>query len=349
MRLAPFPFPNSSDRTCPTLPPFASCLIALLIAGSAQSVIAQASPETSAGDKCVKQEITLRRLQPTIWLVVDGSGSMSDPLSQSDSTPRWNALRSALLDPQTGVVDQLQQDVKWAMVMYDGPLPDGSADRTTACPRLVTVDPKLDNLSAIDAVYPENPLGGSTPTDKALAAVLARIAAQPAGADPHAGPNIVVLATDGAPNDFCQTATPAGDVRAQVIDAVKQLDAMGTRSYVVSLAGEDAELAQHLQQVAAAGGAGKPPFVPQDAAELLQSFQDIAGPGVQCEIALSSAVDKGQACMARVRLNGVSLPCNRRNGYRLKSPQTLELRGRACETYKHDPSVVLQAELPCEP
>jgi hypothetical protein len=48
--------------------------------------------------------VPLLRRVPTIWLMIDGSGSMRSPLSQSDPGSRWNALRRVLMDPQSGVV-----------------------------------------------------------------------------------------------------------------------------------------------------------------------------------------------------------------------------------------------------
>ena len=299
-------------------------------------------PQTSMrlGGQCAKQDHTVTRVLPTIWLVVDGSGSMLEALSPSDATPRWDALRSALLEPSTGIVSQLQHQVQWAMVMFDGPLPDIARDPSTAgtatsCPRVVVVEPKLDNFTPIDSAYPRTPLGGSTPTDRALTVVSAHLPTAAATQDQHLGPSIVVLATDGAPNDFCEQTLFPSDVKPRVIEAVKQLHAQGTQVYVVSLAGQDAMLTEHLAQVAAAGGTGKAPFVVQNRDELLQTFRGIIGPTLSCKVELAGEVEVGRACQGKVNLNGVDLPCNAPDGYRLESVRTLELLGRACDAYKN--------------
>jgi len=307
------------------------------------------------GELCAKQERTVRRVVPTIWLVVDGSGSMLDPLSPGDATPRWDALRSALVDPSVGIVSQLQHQVRWALALYDGPLPElaRSPDAGTvppvgagSCPRVILVEPALDNFSRIDLAYPAAPLGGSTPTDKALAAVSGYVSLPAAPTDPR-GPNIVVLATDGAPNDFCSQALFPADVKPRVLDAVTQLKAAGAQLYVVSLAGQDAQLTDHLEQVAAAGGTGKAPFVVQNKDELLQTFRDIIGPSLSCKVELTGEVDASRACQGKVQLNGSELGCNAPDGFRVEAPRMIELLGRSCEAYKNDAQARLVAEFPC--
>jgi hypothetical protein len=303
------------------------------------------------GEHCAKQDRAITRVVPTIWLVVDGSGSMNEALSQSDATPRWDALRSALLEPSTGIVSQLQHQVNWGMVMYDGPLPDIARDpnggTASSCPRVVVVEPKLENFGNIDSAYPMTPLGGSTPTDKALTSVSAQLPDAAAIMDQQSAPSIVVLATDGAPNDFCAQSLFPSDVKPRVIEAVKQLHAAGTQVYVISLAGQDPMLTEHLAQVAAEGGTGKAPFVVQNKDELLQTFREILGPTLSCKVELAGEVEVSRACQGKVNLNGIELACNAANGYRVESPHMLELLGRACETYKQDALALLHAEFPC--
>jgi hypothetical protein len=307
----------------------ARCLSALLLAAPASTALAQ--------DRCESQQLDLTRVQPSIWMVIDGSGSMLEPLSTRDDTPRWTALRDAVL----GAVEEHPRDVKWAVALYDGPLPDGSDKGSIACPRVVLQEPQPDNLAAITAAYPADPLGGSTPTDRALAAVRARVP------DPQSSPQVVVLVTDGQPNDFCTTGAPVSDVQARVLSEVEQLHARGAAVYVISLAGADTALNTHLAALAAAGGTGLPPFAPQTTDELQESLEDITGPRVSCRIPLSAPVDAQAACLGKVSLNGVALACHDRDGFRVRKGSQLELRGRACKTYRGDPTAELHAEFPC--
>jgi hypothetical protein len=308
--------------------------------------------------QCAKQDVTTTRIVPTIWLVVDGSGSMVELLGDKS---RWVALREALMDPMAGVVKTLEHDVKWGLIMYDGvlgvpvPLPDGgiamfSSPPATTCPRIIAVEPKKDNFADIDKSYPPDPLGGSTPTDKALLEVIKHLPTGAAvGPDVQFSPTIVVLATDGAPNDLCAMAFPPPDVQPAVISAVQQLAAAGNKTYVISLAGSDVLLTQHLTQVAQVGGTGKPPFIPANKADLIKVFKDIIGPTAACDIKLNGKVKVGSECMGgKIEINGVALPCGTDNGWRLKDESTISITGTACTMYQENLSVSLHADFPCE-
>ena len=302
------------------------------------------------------------RIRPTVWLVIDGSGSMLQPLDfmNQASPTRWNALREALMDPTMGLIKSIENDVDFGMVIYDGPLggftlplPGGAASTTPpamTCPRLVDVEPAKGNFAAIDMAYTRDPLGGSTPTDKALEQVIAHLPGPmdqaPDAAATH--PTIVVLATDGEPNDFCSMAFPPLDVRPNVINAVKQLVANGNKTYVISLAGSDTGLMQFCTDVAAAGGTGKPAYVPSTRDALIQAFREIIGPGVACDVHLTGTVKMGLHCQGEVQLSGVTLPCDSDNGWRLKDPSTISITGTACEKFRSDPQAFLHADFPCE-
>jgi hypothetical protein len=311
------------------------------------------TPGLGPGD-CAGKDITTMRIVPIIWLVVDGSGSMTDPLDGTmGGVSRWTAIHDALMDPMTGVVKSLEHDVKWGFVVYDGTLPgggrrNGTMDPATTCPRIISVEPKKDNFADINTVFTTDPLGGSTPTDKALQAVVSHL---PMGGQPvldgMVSPTIVVLATDGEPNDYC-TNDRMRDVKPEVIAAVKQLLAVNIKTYVVSLAGDDQNLTDHLIQVAQAGGTGKAPFIPMNKDQLIQTFRDIIGTGAACEFTLTGKVKMGAECMGKLEINGTPLACDNDNGWRLKDMSTITITGSACDMYKANQQAVLHAEFPCE-
>ena len=312
------------------------------------------------GTGCASAMVRGARVTPTIWLVIDGSGSMDEAFGAST---RWNELRAALMDPAGGVVPTLQAAVLWGMVMYDCPIDfgaifgglfgGGGTDAGTAtgmCPRLVKVDPALNNYNAINdpANYPAMPLGGSTPTHNALDAVLPFVATPPQTPDGTVSPIYVVLATDGQPNDFCSGGIGA-DASALVLTAAQKIADTGTKMYVISLAGGDAALQAHLEQVAMIGGTGKPPFTPMNKADLLQTFQEIIGGAVGCEIRLNGKVTPGQECAGYVNIKGIGqLTCNDPNGWRLKDEQTIEITGTACEKFRATKDASLDANFPCD-
>jgi len=320
--------------------------------------------------QCAGRQVVTARVVPTIWLVIDGSGSMLNPLSAMSEQTRWSALYDALMNPDTGVVKSLEKEVEWGVVLYDGPspggnpnvmLPDGGVRMlppADTCPRVITVEPKKEAFAEISTVVGVDPLGGSTPTDKALNVVVNHLDDMSGQAlDTRIYPTIVVLATDGEPNDFCGGGMQQGgflgfpmpvDVRPQVISAVQQLASMSIKTYVISLAGEDMNLTAHLNDVAAAGDTGLPPFFPTTKDSLVQAFKDIIGPPTACDVVLNGSVKAGLECMGSIKINGNALPCNDANGWMLKDPSTVVIQGTACESYKNDLNAVLEADFPCE-
>lgn len=239
---------------------------------------------------------------PTVLFVIDGSGSMSEGFG---GPTRWQALRTALLDPMTGFISRFQDKASFGMLIYDGSIETStsqsgasagamcptamSAMADAMCPRLVSVPPMFSNLAEINAKYPAKELGGSTPTDKALAAAVEQIAALTAGKDPEQNPGFIILATDGEPNDLC-TGGRGGDGSLQrqcVISAVDRAAAAKVRTFVISLAGNDMKLQQHLAEVAKHGDPSDPmahPYSPMNPDELVMALKAVLTPALGCEL-----------------------------------------------------------------
>jgi len=305
-----------------------------------------ASPETPPWQtgQCAAVQVTVSQRIPTVWLVVDGSGSMQEPLSSTDASSRWSALRAALLDPADGIVKNQESRARWGLIAYDGPLdgvePMTPSGPTRACPRLVEVEPALDNFAMLDVALGTQPLGGSTPTDKALESLLARPSAPDDGA-------AVILLTDGQPNDFCSNQ-PADDVRVRVIEHVRALTLAGHNVYVVSLADNDPALTQHLADVAKASGTAAHVYTPKTRAEIRDTISQILGVPNSCAVVLNGNIRGGDECGITVQLDGETLDCKSDNGWRLKDPRTIEVTGQPCERYLADLSSALSVDIPCE-
>lgn len=339
----------SSDRPAvePEQPSTAAQAISSLAdAASPVPEIDAGSPQTPPWQmgQCAAVQVTQSQRIATAWLVVDGSGSMQEALSTTDTTSRWSALRSALLDTEDGIVKDYESRVRWGLIAYDGPLegvdPMTPAGPATECPRLVEVAPALDNFAALDAAFSAEPLGGSTPTDKALESLLARTGSPEDGA-------AVILLTDGQPNDFCSNK-PADDVRLRVVEHVKALTLAGHNVHVVSLAEDDPALAQHLSDVANASGTAARVYTPKTSKEIRETISDILGVPSSCEVPLSGNVRDGDECRIRVQLNDQTIDCNVDNGWRLKDPSTIEVTGEPCERYRADLNGELNVDIPCE-
>ena len=164
--------------------------------------------------------------------------------------------------------------------------------------------------------------------------------------DENLGPQYVVLATDGRPNDNCEGGV-GGDAMPQVVAAAQLGAAKGIKMFVISLA-EDPGLQAHLAEVAEIGMPGQVPFTPTSKDELTNLLTQLVGGAVGCEVILNGTVITGSECTGFVEVNGIKLPCADDNGWRLKSPNTIELTGQACLDFMNDPTALLRADFPCE-
>lgn len=324
-------------------------------------------------NSCASTTITAGRKQPIVTLVIDGSGSMCAPFGGST---RWTTLRSALMDPD-GIVTRLQSGVSFGMALYDGPLEFGGLfggfggvmagggnqgnqggqnpqcalmgaqnSMGKTCPNMVSVAPALNNAAAIGAMYPMMELGGSTPTHKALKVVIDHLLELPQAPDQNLQPQFIVLATDGQPNELCANAT-AQDPQAEVIAEVTRAADENIKTFVISLAGDDAALMSHLVAVAEAGKTNTPPFTPMNKQDLVTSLGQIIGGAAGCEVFLNGKVAVGQECGGKVDVNGTTLKCGDANGWVLKDESTLLLQGAACSAFTNDPFSMLNADFPC--
>lgn len=290
----------------------------------------------SAAGICASALVTSMKNMPSIVFVVDGSGSMCAPFG---SVTRWQALRSALLDPSAGFIYRLQSSVRFGASIYDG-----TVDMTLAsndpfsviatppcallssallppggmCPQLLEVMPaRLDSAMAIDMAFPEAELGGSTPTHKVLEHVMDELIPtlqEPAPDGQPMGKVYVILATDGAPNDICVGGVGGDGVAQQqaVVDAVDRGARAGITTWVISLADGDPALQMHLDQVAKHGdpqnGAART-FNPTDPDELLNTLAQLLGGAVGCHVTLNGTVTIGQECLGTVEQDGARIPC----------------------------------------
>jgi len=191
-------------------------------------------------NECANAKVNTSTTTPDILFVIDGSGSMCETFGGST---RWQALRTALLDPTNGLVQRLQASARFGMVLYDGTIDlllaltaiGGSSNPECAlmytatkaegmCPQLIEVPIALNNAPALDMAFPQTELGGSTPTDKAMAHAVELLLGMRSG-DPDAeqNPQYIILATDGQPNDICLGGV-GGDGAAQKQGVIAAVD-----------------------------------------------------------------------------------------------------------------------------
>ncbi|MBN1655132.1 MAG: VWA domain-containing protein [Deltaproteobacteria bacterium] len=343
------------------------------------------APATELGeDVCAEANVRVSRIKPTILFVVDRSGSTADPYP--GSTSKWQAMYDSLMDPNEGVITKLQGVAYFGMVLYDGggtfgidiavnivggvfvalsclldpsTCPDGAVAADAAvsdCPRLVIVNPALNNYDAINAAYSPSLPGTSTPTALALEAAYNLLSNQPV-IDTVVGDQYVVLCTDGLPNG-CMTDINVPDQQGP-IDQLTAAAKKGIKTYVIGVAatndtdadagtivGIDAQA--YLEELAKYGDTGTPAFSPATKGDLVDAISSIIGGAVGCKVKLNGEVVVDQRCLGTVRLNDQPLECDGADGWKLVSPNEIELQGDACQRFKSDPAAIVSASFPCE-
>lgn len=304
-----------------------------------------AAVATETSEACGRAEVTANRVIPTVWLFIDGSGSMAAAMDGSaGGASRWTSLREALLDDATGLVSRLEGSIAFGLFAYDGGL-SLPGIKTPACPRVVRVDPAIDNLSAIAASYPAAPMGASTPTHYALEALREEVQRQGAK-----GPTYVLLATDGKPNfcDFHDGVPESQLTEQEAVATVGALATQGIKTFAISMAEGDAVLTAHLNDVAKAGATGQPVFTPNTRDALVAALASVFTTTTTCDVKLEGTIVPGSECRGDVRMNGTLLTCDAPDGYRVREDrQTLELLGGACQTLQRDAKARLEASFPC--
>jgi hypothetical protein len=312
-------------------------------AGGGAGTHADASP-------CAQVEVALAPVTPTVLLLVDRSGTMSDPFGEASS--RWDALYGTLMDQTTGLVKELEGQVRFGVAAYTARDTENDGQVEGPCPIMNVVAPALDNYGAIDDVYGDLVPLDETPTGAAMDAALTAIQAVD-----QAGPKIIVLATDGEP-DTCALPNPNGSAQArnQALRAVQAAFDAEVRTFVVSVGGEavgNQQAERHMHQLANAGVGmapdaepAAPLYVALEPAELVAAFDDIIGGVRTCSFKLEGAVDEAYASGGTVTLDGNELTYG--VDWQLSDEMTLELLGDACEAVMAGGEHTVEAYFTCE-
>jgi hypothetical protein len=345
------------------------------------------------GPACIDVEVTFEPVIPNVVLLIDQSGSMNDmdgfgpavedaiaagytpwDCTETDrddnviSTEdyRWNVVRNVLFHPDTGVVKPLENSVRFGYASYTY-----DVDEAT-CPQLQEVAIDFGTHAAMLAEHACNdfPPSGNTPTRESLTQVAEQFAATTLE-----GPKIIVLATDGLPdNCTCENWSQSGECASAncdedemvdrggtmmcpeqaeqydvVIEAQRIHEELGITIEVINVSSPDsAALAAHLDDVAERGGAlGGVAIDGFNPVALTDAFQTIINGVRSCAIDLDGTITAGKENTGVVTVDGVELLYNGPDGWKVNSPTQIELVGMACETIKsgdHD----IDVSFPCD-
>ena len=304
--------------------------------GSEDETTSAVIPGSSSTMDCPSAEVQFEPVVPTVILLIDQSGSMT---AGFDDSNRWDVVREALIDPATGVIAALENDVRFGLALYTsngGGAPD-------VCPVLVEEDPIVGGLVAITASYEGESPTGDTPTGDSIDVVAAALAA-----DMTDGPKIIVLATDGEP-DTCEVPNPQ-EGQEEAVTAAENAYTDGIETFVISVGNDVSEA--HLQDMANAGTGWMPgdpdaPFyVPSDADAMVAAFEEIINGARSCVLTLDSAILPGQGDQGTVTVNGVEITFDDPDGWRVNSPTEIEILGASCDAIQEG-NVEVTVEFTC--
>jgi hypothetical protein len=299
----------------------------------------------ASSETCQMADVSASRVIPTVILVIDQSGSMTQPFGGGT---RWQVLRDFLLKSD-GLIASLQTQIRFGLAMYSAvERPDNSG--TMECPIVTSVTPKLMNFAAISDIYTKaNPLS-ETPTGDAIDKIVGTLPKPEP--DKPVDPVVLILATDGEP-DRCEELNPQNG-QEEAVTAVKHAFSMGIRTYIISVGDEVS--AKHQQDVANAG-IGRMPADPKDNAPYWNAMDDttlrsalteIIAAQVSCDVTLEGKVQNGNPCDGTVELNGTKLTCKGSDGWELSSDaKHIRLLGKACSDFKTIKDSMVHARFPC--
>jgi hypothetical protein len=309
------------------------------IAGTVVSIDAGAP----SAPGCVREQVHFERELPNVMLLVDGSSSMSIP--DFDADLRWEAVKHALIDEDSGLVATLQDRVRFGLTIFFSTARSG--EPAAACPVLERVPVALDNLDAVAVALKDVWPRGSTPTGESIEHVYPELAAL----DPVAfrGPRILILATDGEPTGCYEGDREAARERSK--SAVDSAYAAGVQSYVIGVGAEASD--DHLRELANLGQ-GLPAEAPEsrfyrvlDTQQLSDALSAIAGDVQGCVFDLNGTVAENAADRGTVTLDGVPLTHDDPDGWHLLGPNQLSVDGAACEQIQAATDLVLDISFPC--
>lgn len=352
--------------------------------GSSDTTATTGTDTTSSSDtetECARVEANFTAVVPSIYVLVDRSGSMAWSLpgggSSTDTVSRWNAVKTTLIeeaDPAVpdsgGVVYRMQDKAKFALATYtssESTCPIMHFSESGAADEL----PKLNNWSGVKARLDAAGPGGGTPSSEGIDWVWQKIKENN---DPN---RILVFASDGDPSYYegtrCEGYSFSGNLGsfgryARVVKVVEAMHAENIKTFVISVG--DGASADRLDDVARAGvgvtdsmnpadagypsnpnkGASKSDdyfFAGTDAGKLQEAFESVIMGARPCKFELEGTLTS-VGSSGEVKINGELKQLDDPNGWQINSMTEIELLGDSCEQIRSDPNVDLKVSFSCE-
>ena len=212
--------------------------------GSGPIIVHDAGPRDPDA-ACQQAEVRFVPKVPTVFVLVDRSGSMFTP-DPATQIAAWEPLKTGVLQ----VIQALQHDIRFGFGAFTG-------EQNSTCPMFDRVEASIGNYDKIAALYQSltRPIKGETPTMRVLSQVKDILAR-----DPTDGEKLILFVTDGEP-DYCADGNVLCPVDS-VIAQLQQLAKAGFKTFVFGLKYAQSDISESTLQGFANAGAGQAVAVP---------------------------------------------------------------------------------------
>jgi hypothetical protein len=280
----------------------------------------------------------LRRATPEVVLVFDRTSAMSKTVAGSTQT-RWVEMVAAVEDN----LNRTHAGVRWGLKLFP----------TNAVP-LCNVTEGLDvpigvsNLGPITtSIRGRTPLTGpeGSPLDlgiKKAAAALRLV--------PSPNPRYLVLATDGIPN--CPAGLPG---ETEAVKAVAMQEQMGLRTFVIGTATPASPQHRTLNDLAVAGGEGRPGdqryYQALSKPEMQQALDEITGRLLSCVLTVDALTPAPDYVALNIGNTRIPRDQARREGWNWGGApilHTVHVYGSYCTQLMNDPVATAELVFGCE-
>jgi len=207
--------------------------------------IVTGTPDAGSGQGCQNLQVVFEPKIPTVFVLVDRSGSMFDSMV-------WAPLRTGVLN----ILQATQADIRYGFAAFTGlagvtcPIFDGVPIAQNNYTAIATLYNRLDRAMVNGMV-----IKAETPTTMALAQV-----GDVLKSDTAPGDKFILFVTDGEP-DFCDDSNHICAVDS-VVHELQSLKQAGITTIVMGLKSTASDISLPSMQAFANAGAGQPVLAP---------------------------------------------------------------------------------------
>lgn len=293
------------------------------------------------GMGCGRTVFSTTRLAPNVMIVLDRSGSMSEP---ADGTTRWDLAKRAI----QAVTTRFDTTIRFGLATFSACLPGGCSAGRVVVP---IADRNASRINGFLApLVARGSADGSSPNylcDTAFAETSTGVTLQGlvgnAMLQDTSRANAVLLVTDGGENPECTgTGRPAGPVAAG--NLFRQ--AVPVRTYAVGMSGDTNP--DQLRAIATAGNTTRF-YQANNSADLIAALNTIAQDLGSCDMMLNGSPPDSTMIYVYFNRMPVAIPADPTNGWTYDpSTHTLHFHGTSCNQIRGNTVMALDVVYGCD-